>query len=85
MNEFLTKSHRQMSQVPENQSVASDQTRVYKFHVVKDLKAKKKHLQIKVYEVNLSRKTKDSVFLFIIENITNKEELKELTYRYKFQ
>lgn len=74
-----------MNQVPENQSVASDQTRVYKFHVVKDLKAKKKHLQIKVYEVNLSRKTKDPVFLFIIENITNKEELKELTYRYKFQ
>ncbi|CAD8200641.1 unnamed protein product [Paramecium octaurelia] len=84
MNEFLTKSHRQLNP-SDNQSVASDQTRMFKFHVVKDFHVKKKHFQIKVYEVKLQTKTKDPAFLFIIENITDKEELKELTHRFKFQ
>ncbi|CAK66996.1 unnamed protein product (macronuclear) [Paramecium tetraurelia] len=84
MSEFLNKSFIKINP-SENLSMASDQTRMFKFHVVKDLKVRKKHFQIKVYEVKLQTKTKDIAFLFIIENITNKEELKELTSRFKFQ
>ncbi|CAD8120086.1 unnamed protein product [Paramecium sonneborni] len=84
INEFLTKSHRQIN-LSDNLSIASDQTHMFKFHVVKDLKVKKKHFQIKVYEVKLQTQTKEPAFLFIIENITDKEELKELTHRFKFQ
>ncbi|CAD8195387.1 unnamed protein product [Paramecium pentaurelia] len=85
MNEFQQNIHRQMSNGQDSQSKASETTHMFQFHVVQDLKTKKKHYQIKVYEVKLQAKTKEPVYLFVIENITNKEELKELTFRYKFQ
>ncbi|CAD8211162.1 unnamed protein product [Paramecium pentaurelia] len=84
MNEFQNKSFIKINP-SDNLSMASDQTHMFKFHVVKDLKVRKKHFQIKVYEVKLQTRTKDPAFLFIIENITDKEELKELTNRFKFQ
>ncbi|CAD8106229.1 unnamed protein product [Paramecium sonneborni] len=85
MNEFQSHIHRQMSNGQDSQSKASETTHMFQFHVVQDLKIKKKHFQIKVYEVKIQAKPKDPVYLFVIENITNKEELKELTFRYKFQ
>ncbi|CAD8103079.1 unnamed protein product [Paramecium sonneborni] len=85
MNEFQSNIHRQMSNGQDSQSKESETTHMFQFHVVQDLKTKKKHYQIKVYEVKLQAKPKDPVYLFVIENITNKEELKELTFRFKFQ
>ncbi|CAK80497.1 unnamed protein product, partial (macronuclear) [Paramecium tetraurelia] len=85
MNEFQSNIHRRMSIGQDSQSKTSDTTHMFQFHVVQDHKSKKKHYQIKVYEVKLQSKLKDPVYLFVIENITNKEELKELTFRFKFQ
>ncbi|CAD8189936.1 unnamed protein product [Paramecium octaurelia] len=85
MNEFQQNVHRQMSNGQDSQSRASEATHMFQFHVVQDIKSKKKHYQIKAYEVKIQAKSKDPVYLFVVENITNKEELKEITFRYKFQ
>ncbi|CAD8188799.1 unnamed protein product [Paramecium pentaurelia] len=50
---------------------------------VQDIDSKKYHFRIKVYELDtIGNKIN---YLFVIENITNKEELRQLSVRYKFQ
>ncbi|CAD8170343.1 unnamed protein product [Paramecium octaurelia] len=50
---------------------------------VQDIDSKKYYFRIKVYEIdNIGNKLN---YLFVIENITNKEELRQLSVRYKFQ
>ncbi|CAD8090625.1 unnamed protein product [Paramecium sonneborni] len=50
---------------------------------VQDIGSKKYYFRIKVYELDtIGNKIN---YLFVIENITNKEELRQLSVRYKFQ
>ncbi|CAD8070790.1 unnamed protein product [Paramecium sonneborni] len=50
---------------------------------VQDIGSKKYYFKIKVYELDtIGNKIN---YLFVIENITNKEELRQLSVRYKFQ
>ncbi|CAD8200344.1 unnamed protein product [Paramecium pentaurelia] len=50
--------------------------------IVQDLGSMKCYLRIKVYEVEINNKIN---YLFLIENISNKEELRQLNIRYKYQ
>ncbi|CAK56993.1 unnamed protein product (macronuclear) [Paramecium tetraurelia] len=50
---------------------------------VQDIGSKKYHFRIKVYELDATENKIN--YLFVIENITNKEELRQLSVRYKFQ
>ncbi|CAD8189145.1 unnamed protein product [Paramecium octaurelia] len=50
--------------------------------IVQEVGAMKCYLRIKVYEVEINNKIN---YLFLIENISNKEELRQLNIRYKYQ
>ncbi|CAD8201019.1 unnamed protein product [Paramecium pentaurelia] len=50
---------------------------------VQDIGSKKYYFRIKVYELDIIENKIN--YLFVIENITNKEELRLLSVRYKFQ
>ncbi|CAD8109373.1 unnamed protein product [Paramecium sonneborni] len=50
--------------------------------IVQEVGEMKCYLRIKVYEIEINNKVN---YLFLIENITNKEELRQLNIRYKYQ
>ncbi|CAD8085810.1 unnamed protein product [Paramecium primaurelia] len=50
--------------------------------ITQDVGTMKYYLRIKVYEIEINNKIN---YLFLIENITNKEELRQLNIRYKYQ
>ncbi|CAD8116531.1 unnamed protein product [Paramecium sonneborni] len=50
--------------------------------IIQDVGTLKCYLRIKVYEIEINNQIH---YLFLIENITNKEELRQLNIRYKYQ
>ncbi|KAM3136581.1 hypothetical protein pb186bvf_011254 [Paramecium bursaria] len=72
-------------QLNQSQTLNSEQTNIYKFIVQQDLSIKKRHLQIKVYELDNFSNQKQITYLWVIENKTNKEERINLQNRYNFQ
>lgn len=49
---------------------------------MQDIGTKKYYFRIKIYELDIAVEKVN--YLFVIENITNKEELRILNIRYKF-
>ncbi|CAD8121741.1 unnamed protein product [Paramecium sonneborni] len=79
INEFKLKNFN------ENMTVNSESCNIVKYQIAQESSIKYKHIQIKIYEIKLPTNSKTALFLFIVENITNKEQLKQLTNRFLFQ
>ncbi|CAD8111569.1 unnamed protein product [Paramecium sonneborni] len=78
-NEFKLKN------INESMTVNSESCSIVKYQIAQESQIKYKHIQIKIYEIKLPSNSKSALFLFIVENITNKEQLKQLTSRFIFQ
>lgn len=84
LSEFQVKTQKEMNQSWTN-TLNSDQTTVLRYQVSLDVNDKHKSFQLRVYEVDMALQSTSPIYLFILENITNKEKLKLLTSRYRFQ
>ncbi|CAD8203114.1 unnamed protein product [Paramecium octaurelia] len=69
----------------ENMTITSECNSIVKYQISQENQVKQRHLQIKIYDIKMTSYSTTPVFLFIVENITNKEQLKLLTNRFKFQ
>ncbi|CAD8119391.1 unnamed protein product [Paramecium sonneborni] len=69
----------------ENMTITSECNSIVKYQILQENQQKQRHLQIKIYDIKITSYSSTPVFLFIVENITNKEQLKQLTNRFKFQ
>ncbi|CAD8192617.1 unnamed protein product [Paramecium pentaurelia] len=69
----------------ENMTITSECSSIVKYQILQETQIKQRHLQIKIYDIKMTSYQNTPLFLFIVENITNKEQLKLLTNRFKFQ
>ncbi|CAD8200063.1 unnamed protein product [Paramecium pentaurelia] len=79
INEFKLKN------LNDNITINSEQCGIVKYQITQESSIKYKYISIKIYEIKMPTNSKSTLFLFIVENITNKEQLKQLTNRFIFQ
>ncbi|CAK61389.1 unnamed protein product (macronuclear) [Paramecium tetraurelia] len=84
LNLLFTKFAQKSSSLTNNvdNSVQSIGQNIQIIKIIQDVGTMKYYLRIKVYEIEINNKI---YYLFLIENITNKEELRQLNIRYKYQ
>ncbi|CAK60735.1 unnamed protein product (macronuclear) [Paramecium tetraurelia] len=69
----------------DNITINSESCCIVKYQINQESSIKYKYISIKIYEIKMPSNLKSTLFLFIVENITNKEQLKQLTNRFIFQ
>ncbi|CAK92711.1 unnamed protein product (macronuclear) [Paramecium tetraurelia] len=79
-SKFNSKSPSLANNVDNSVQSIGQNTQIIK--IVQEVGALKCYLRIKVYEVEINNKIN---YLFLIENVSNKEELRQLNIRYKYQ